>query len=106
MFTWIPRAKALVSKEMAHRLTWGRFVNWNGSVAKNIACDMAQEVCNRASKDSVNSLGPNKTENSMMQASKAATGVHQILQRMNTVTNVKTSSKACTHTRIAKMRKL
>ena len=106
MFTWIPQAKALVSKEMAHRLTWGRFVNWNGSVAKNIAFDMAQEVCNRVSKDNVKSLGPNKTEKSMMQASKAAAGVHQILQRMNAVTNVKTSSKAHTHTRIVKMRKL
>ena len=46
MFTSIAQVKALVSEEMAHRLTWGRFVNWYGGAGKNIACDMAQEICN------------------------------------------------------------
>ena len=34
MFTSIAQVKALVSEEMAHRLTWGRFVNWHGGAGK------------------------------------------------------------------------
>ena len=44
MFTWNAQVKALASEEMAHRLTWGRFVNCNSGAAKNFACDMAQEI--------------------------------------------------------------
>ena len=40
MFTWIAQIKSLCSEEMAHRLKWGRFVNWNGGEGKNIACDI------------------------------------------------------------------
>ena len=97
MFTWIAQIKALVSEEMAHRLTWNRFVNWNGGAGRNMACDMAQEICNKVSKDIVKSMGPNKTEKSMMRASKAAAGVHQIIQKVNEVTHVKPASKAHTH---------
>ena len=51
MFTWIAQIKSLCSEEMAHHLKWGRFVNWNGGEGKNIACDMAKEICNRVSND-------------------------------------------------------
>ena len=97
MFTWIAQIKALVSEEMAHRLTWGRFVSWNGGAGRNIACDMAQEICNRVSKDIVKGMGPNKTEKSMRRASKAAAGMHQIIQKVNEVTNVKPTSRVHTH---------
>ncbi len=53
MFTSIVQVEAMLSEEMAHRLTWGQFVNWNGGQGMNIACDMAQEICNRVSKDVV-----------------------------------------------------
>ena len=62
MFTSIAQIEALASEEMAHRLTWGRFVNWHGGKGRNIACDMAQEICNRVSKDTVKGMGPNKTQ--------------------------------------------
>ena len=72
--------EALLSEEMAHRLTWGQYVNWNGGQGKNIACDMAQEICNTVSKDVVRGMGANKTTHAMVRASKAAAGVYQIVK--------------------------
>ena len=97
MFTSIAQIEALVSEEMAHRLTWGRFVNWHGGKGRNIACDMAQEICNRVSKDVVKAMGPNKTQKAMERASKAAAGVEQIVNRLNTVSDVKRVSQAHIH---------
>ena len=97
MFTSIAQIEALVSEEMAHRLTWGRFVNWHGGKGRNIACDMAQEICNRVSKDVVKAMGPNKTQKAMERASKAAAGVQQIVNRLNTVSDVKRVSQAHIH---------
>ena len=48
MFMAISQIEALASEEIAHRLTWGRFINWHGGLGKNITYDMAQEICNRA----------------------------------------------------------
>ena len=50
MLIAIAQIEALASEEMAHRLTWGRFINWHGGLRKDIACDMAQEICNRVSR--------------------------------------------------------
>jgi hypothetical protein len=97
MFTSIAQVEALVSEEMAHRLTWGRFVNWHGGAGKNIACDMAQEICNRTSKDVVRGMGANKTRKAMMRASKASAGVFQIVQQVCNTTKIKKSSQAHTH---------
>lgn len=30
MFTSIAQVEALLSEEVAHRVTWGKFVNWTG----------------------------------------------------------------------------
>lgn len=97
MFTSIAQIEALASEEMAHRLTWGRFVNWHGGKGRNIACDMAQEICNRVSKDVVKGMGPNKTQKAMERASKAAAGVQQIVKRMNEVCDVARVSQAHSH---------
>ncbi len=97
MFTSIAQVKALVSEEMAHRLTWGRFVNWHGGAGKNIACDMAQEICNRTSKDVVRGMGANKTRKAMMRVSKASAGVYQIVHQLRDTTKIKRRSQAHTH---------
>lgn len=64
---------------------------------KNIACDMAQEICNRVSKDIVRGMGANKTKKAMMRASKAAAGVHQIVQQLHDVAKIKRRSQAHSH---------
>ena len=51
---------------------------------ENITCDMAQEICNRVSKEVLREMmGPNKTPKAMTRASKAAAGLQQIVQRMS-----------------------
>ena len=62
MFTAIAQAEALFSEKVHHRMTWGRFVNWNGGRGNNVECDLIQEICNRMSKSVVKSMGVNKTE--------------------------------------------
>ena len=101
MFTSIAQMEALLSEEMAHRLTWGQYVNWNGGQGKNIACDMAQEICNRVSKDVVRGMGANKTTKAMVRASKAAAGVHQIVKGIDDALKIhevsKVHSKRCSN---------
>ena len=97
MFTAIAQIEALASDEMAHRLTWGRFINWHGGLGKNIACDMAQEICNRVSKGVVREMGPNKIPKAMTRASKAAAGLQQIVQRMSNTLHLKNVSHVHSH---------
>ncbi len=83
MFTAIAQRKALLSEEMAHRIRWGRFVNWAGGRRKNIECDTAQEICNRTCKNIVLGMGANKTPTAIVRASKSAAGVEQIVKRFD-----------------------
>jgi len=78
MFTSIAQIEAIVSEQMAERLTWERFVNWHGGLGKNIAKDTAQEVCVKVSKDVVKGMGANKTEKSILRASMSGPGVYDI----------------------------
>ena len=68
MFTNIAQKKALFLEEMAHRVRWGRFVNWGGGKGKNIECDTAQEICNRTCKSVVLGMGANKTSAAIARA--------------------------------------
>ena len=70
MFSSIAQVKALLSEEVAHRVTWGKFVNWTGGLGNNIEGDKAQEICNCTSKNVVQGMGPNKTNNAIITASK------------------------------------
>ena len=58
---------------------------------------MAQEVCNRISKDTVKGMGANKTPKAMMWASKAAAGVHLIVKQVNDVSGIKPISQVHAH---------
>ena len=54
---------------------------------------MAQEICNRVSKDVVRGMGPNKTAKAMTRASKAAAGIQQIVRRVNDESDIKRVSQ-------------
>ena len=58
---------------------------------------MAQEICNRTSKDIVRGMGANKTRKAMMRASKASAGVRQIVQQLQDTTKIKKTSQAHRH---------
>ena len=94
MFTSIAQAEALLSEEVAQRVSWGRFVNWTGGAGNNIEGDKAQEICNCTSKNVVQGMGPNKTNNAIITASEAAPGIHQIKQQFDRTTKIHPSSRA------------
>ena len=96
MFTAIAQRKALLSEEMAHRIRWGRFVNWAGGRGKNIECDTAQEICNRTCRNIVLGMGANKTPTAIVRASKSAAGVEQIVTRFDVETGIHKKSTAHT----------
>ena len=76
-----------------YRLTWGRFVKWHGGKGRDIACDMAQEIFNKLSKDVVKVMGLNKKQKAIERASKAAAEVQLIVGRLNKVSDVKRISQ-------------
>ncbi len=71
----------------------GSICQLNGGQGKNIACDMAQEICNRVSKDVVRGMGQNETKKAMVRASKAASGIHKIISAMNDALEIHKGSK-------------
>jgi len=97
MFTTLAQVQALESEQMAHRLTWGRFVNWTGGQGKNIECDTAQEICNRTCKSVVQGMGANKTDKALLRASKAAAGVEEVVSNFDTSTKIHKSSRNHSH---------
>jgi len=68
MFTHISQVEALASEELAQRLSWGRFVNWDGGIGSNIEGDKAKEICNCTTKSVVQGMRTNKTTNAIVTA--------------------------------------
>ena len=69
---------SMYSEEMAHRASWGKFINWMWGMGKNTEDDKAQGICNFTSKRVVQGMGSNKTRNVIIAASKVAPGIHEI----------------------------
>ena len=89
MLTCFAQREVVQSKEMSHRLQWGRFVNWVGGEGRNIKCDAAQEICNRPSKNIVKGMGANKTPKAIIRASRSAARVQQIVARFDVNADLK-----------------
>lgn len=94
MFTSISQVEALASEELAQRLSWGSFVNWNGGIGNNIEGEKVQEICNCTTKSVVQGMGANKTANAIVTASQAAPGVQQIKTRFDHLNKVHPQSQA------------
>ena len=57
---------ALLTPRQAHRLTWNRFANKQGGVAKCISRDLRLEQINQVSKQAIRGIGaPNVTPDSI-----------------------------------------
>lgn len=63
--------KATASRRIAHELLWCRTVNTRGGAGNNIPVDLFLEHLNRSLKEYVNGIGPNKSINTIVQASKS-----------------------------------
>ena len=92
VFTNIAQTEYLLSPQLAHRITWGKFVNWQGGAGKNIEGDLVREICNRTSKNIVQGMGPNKTKEAIQRASRAKAGIHEIVTNFDGNSGIKPQS--------------
>lgn len=99
VFTNIAQTEYLMSPQLAHRVTWGKFVNWKGGAGKNIEGDLVREMCNRSSKNVVQGMGPNKTKEAIQRDSRAEAGIHEIVTNFDDNSKVKPQSSR--HTKMS-----
>lgn len=78
-----------MSPQLAHRVTWGKFVDWRGGTSHNIESDLGRETCNRTSKHVVQGIGPNKTKGAIQCASRAEAGILEIITNFDNNSGVK-----------------
>jgi hypothetical protein len=69
----------LLSPAEAHQCKWAALANWKGGRNKSIKIGLLQENRNRDIKGLIHLMGSNKTEQAIERASRAAGGVHKIV---------------------------
>ena len=99
MFTNFSQTDYLMSAQVTHRATWGRFVNWRGGAGDNMEANLVQEICNKVSKNVAQGMGPNKTKAAIERASKAGAGIQEVICNYDGASGVKPRSGA--HTKMS-----
>ena len=69
-----------LSPRLSSELIWSRFINVHGRPGKNIPADLQMEHLNRLVKQSIKTLGPNKTEKAITRIGRAIGTVAPVLQ--------------------------
>ena len=63
---------------LAHQLTWGRFVNIHGGKGRNIPCDLHNEHVNKLYKEIIGNMGANFTEFASTRAARAVSSLERL----------------------------
>jgi len=71
-------SKVTFSPNLAHQVTWNRFVNLRGGLGRNIPCDLFNEHVNKLLKHIICNMGSNLTEASLQRAARSVTTLNQI----------------------------
>lgn len=71
---------ATLSPNLAHQVTWNRFVNIRGGLGKNIPCDLHNEHVNKLLKQIITNMGSNLTEKSLQRAARSVTALDAITE--------------------------
>ena len=71
------------SPNLAHQITWIRFVNMRGEAGNNIPCDLFNEHINKQLKHIISNMGSNLTESALQRAAQSVTSLHQICERFD-----------------------
>jgi hypothetical protein len=93
---FILKTEHLLTPQLALRVRAGSFVNPNGGAGKNKAADIQKENEVKMLKELIKGLGANKTEKSIIQISKAAPVISQVVDNFDQMTgiqNVKSTHK-------------
>ena len=76
------------SPNLAHQITWHRFVNTRGGAGNNIPCDLFNEHINKQIKHIIQNMGSNLTESALQRAARSVTSLHQICKRFDSESGV------------------
>lgn len=76
------------SPNLAHQVTWNRFVNVRGGAGNNIPCDLYNEHINKLLKHIIRSMGSNLTESALQRAARSVTTLHHICKTFDTQSGV------------------
>lgn len=82
------------SPNLAHQITWHRFVNTHGGLGRNIPCDLYNEHINKLVKIIIQNMGPNLTEQSLQRAVRCVSPLHAICKNFDAATNVPATTSA------------
>ena len=77
-----------LSPNLAHQVTWHRFVNSKGGAGRNIPCDLHNEHVNKHLKSIIRNMGSNLTEASLQRAARCVTTMHQIAEKFDAESGV------------------
>ena len=91
---FITQVKCTLSQQLATRVTYGRFVNTARKKGHNLETDLAMEHTIKSTKNLINAMGANKTEASVQRATRAVSGVQQIVHSYDACSNVTPASTA------------
>lgn len=73
----------IFSPNLAHQVTWNRFVNVRGGAGNNIPCDLFNEHVNKLLKYIIRNMGSNLTEAALQRAARSVTTLHRICERFD-----------------------
>lgn len=76
------------SPNLAHQVTWHRFVNVRGGACDNIPCDLFNEHMNKLLKYIIRNMGSNLTESALQRAARCVTTLQQINENFDAQTGV------------------
>lgn len=86
---FILKTEHLLTPQLALRVRAGSFVNPKGGAGRNKAADMEKENEVKMLKELIKGLGANKTEKSIIQISKAAPVISQVVENFDKMTGIK-----------------
>jgi len=84
----------ILSPNLAHQITWHRFVNTHGRLGNNIPCDLYNEHANKLVKVIIQNMGSNLTENSLQRAVRCVAPLNTICKNFDAAINVPITTSA------------
>ena len=105
-FTTLYQYYFTLSPRQAHQLIWSRFVNTCGQAGHNIECDLHMEHLNRLCKNSIKSMGANKTEKAIQRAARAIGKTSAVVDNFNRISKLSPTSNKHSSPNISKDRDL
>ena len=76
------------SPNLAHQITWNRFVNVKGGAGNNIPCDLFNEHVNKQLKYIICNMGSSLTETALQRAAQSVTSLCHICERFDAQSGV------------------